>query len=189
MILGPILVKKIISSQTKHGLWSSNAKTGKFYHRGVRIEYVAPFSEPHLSCGPLVADLNHFHKHSNTSYGNLFGRGLGSEGGGCTRDRATAEKFNLPNTCLIWTCYGSFELHLSTDHEYISFFYPGPVFGPKFEPEFGPESNMAANNNIKLVHRSPMGAAMFFSVCMHKRSHVIKRANQIATFLLVWEYD
>ena len=39
----------------------------------VRIEFVAPFSEPHHPCGSIVADLNHLH---NTSCGDLFGRGV-----------------------------------------------------------------------------------------------------------------
>ena len=47
----------------------------------VSIEFFALFMEPHLPCDPLVADLNHFHKHSNISYGDLFGRGRFESGG------------------------------------------------------------------------------------------------------------
>ena len=41
----------------------------------VRIKFVAPFSEPHLTCSPWWTDLNNIHKYSNMSYGDLFGRG------------------------------------------------------------------------------------------------------------------
>ena len=76
-------VKKIIRDQTIYALYNSTAKNRKMFSMGaVRIKFVTPFSEPCLSCGPLVADLNHFHMHSNISYGDLFGRGGSDQGVG-----------------------------------------------------------------------------------------------------------
>ena len=56
------------------GFQSKNRKI--FTMGAVRIKFVAPFSELCLPCHPLLANLNHFHKHSNISYGDLFGMGI-----------------------------------------------------------------------------------------------------------------
>ena len=42
----------------------------------VRIEFVILFLETGFPWGPLVADLNHFHMHSDISYGDHFGLGV-----------------------------------------------------------------------------------------------------------------
>ena len=75
-------VKKIIRCQTKHGLWGSNLKTRKFLPQGLSGSNLLHLFQNQASpvaglpCCPLVVDLNHFHEHSNTSYVDLFGRGV-----------------------------------------------------------------------------------------------------------------
>ena len=67
------------------------------------IEFAEPFSEPCLSCSPLVGDLNNFYRHSNISYGDPFG--------------SKGKQFNLANTCPNWTHEGLFEWHWSIEKE------------------------------------------------------------------------
>ena len=54
-------VKNIVRGQSKHGLWGSNLKTGKFLPGALRSKFAAPFSEHCCPFGPLVGDLIKHH--------------------------------------------------------------------------------------------------------------------------------